>query len=162
MFIARILTIVLLVGIDQISKLFISSSLSLGESINLSSFLDFTLLHNTGVAFSFFSSGGVITRWVLVLVVAFVLTYILLLIFNRNSHHYLETTSLLLIFSGGLGNLIDRVLLGHVIDFIHVYYKAYSFYVFNLADSFITLGITVYLIYFLFFQAATNHENNIS
>ena len=76
--------------------------------------------------------------------------------------HYLETTSLVLIFSGGLGNLIDRVLLGYVVDFIHVYYNSYSFYVFNLADSFISLGIIVYLIYFMFFESIKNHENNIS
>ena len=159
---ARILTIILLVGIDQISKLLISSRLSLGESINLSPFLDFTLLHNTGIAFSFFSSGGDITRWLLVAVVVLVLSYMFLLIFRRNSLHYLEATSLVLIFSGGLGNLIDRVLLGYVVDFIHVYYKAYSFYVFNLADSFITLGIIVYLISFVFFESIKNYENNIS
>jgi len=158
----RILTIILLVGIDQISKLLISSRLSLGESINLSPFLDFTLLHNTGIAFSFFSSGGDITRWLLVAVVVLVLSYMFLLIFKRNSLHCLEATSLVLIFSGGLGNLIDRVLLGYVVDFIHVYYKAYSFYVFNLADSFITLGIIVYLISFVFFESIKNYENNIS
>tara|TARA_Y100001960_G_scaffold85312_1_gene91176 strand:- start:271 stop:756 length:486 start_codon:yes stop_codon:yes gene_type:complete len=158
----RILTIILLVGIDQISKLLISSRLSLGESINLNPFLDFTLLHNSGIAFSFFSSGGDITRWFLVVVVALILSYIFFLIFKKNSLHYLEATSLVLIFSGGLGNLIDRVLLGYVVDFIHVYYNSHSFYVFNLADSFISLGIIVYLIYFMFFESIKNHENNIS
>ena len=51
-----------------------------------------------------------------------------------------------MIFCGGLGNLIDRAFRGHVIDFLHFYYENYSFYVFNFADTYITVGVVIYLI----------------
>ena len=57
-----------------------------------------------------------------------------------------EFIALLMILSGGLGNLIDRSFRGHVVDFIHVYYESYSFYIFNLADTFITIGVIIYIL----------------
>ena len=50
-----------------------------------------------------------------------------------------------MILSGGIGNLLDRAFRGHVIDFIHIYYESYSFYIFNLADTFITIGVMIYI-----------------
>ena len=64
---------------------------------------------------------------------------------NENLKEY-ESVSLLMIFCGGLGNLIDRAFRGHVIDFLHFYYENYSFYVFNFADTYITVGVVIYLI----------------
>ena len=57
-----------------------------------------------------------------------------------------ESLALLFILSGGIGNLIDRSLRGHVIDFINFYYENYSFYIFNFADSFITIGVIIYIL----------------
>jgi signal peptidase II len=51
-----------------------------------------------------------------------------------------------MILSGGMGNLLDRAFRGHVIDFIHIYYETYSFYIFNLADTFITIGVMIYIL----------------
>ena len=140
------------VGPDQISKLLISSHLFLGESFNLLPFLNFTLVHNPGVAFSLFDDGGALMRWVLVALITFILIYLLNFIRKTNHSHNLELTSLLFIFSGGLGNLIDRIFLGYVVDFIHIFYQKYSFYVFNLADSYITVGIILYISYVLFIE----------
>ena len=140
------------VGLDQISKLLISSHLFLGESFNLLPFLNFTLIHNPGVAFSLFGDGGALMRWVLVALITFILIYLLNFIRKTNPSHNLELTSLLFIFSGGLGNLIDRIFLGYVVDFIHIFYQKYSFYVFNLADSYITVGIILYISYVLFIE----------
>ena len=148
-----ILFIIFLVGIDQISKFLISSQLNLGESFNILPFLSFTLIHNTGIAFSIFDDGGVFSRWLLVTCVFLILIYMFFLLFKKAPKHILELISLLLIISGGLGNLIDRIFLGHVVDFVHMFYKHYSFYVFNFADSYITIGIFIYLIYFFIVQS---------
>ena len=147
-----IFLIIFLVGLDQLSKFFISSHLSLGESLNIFPFLNFTLIHNTGIAFSIFDEGGEFSRWLLVAAVAGIMAYLVFLLYKKTPKHQLELVSLLLIISGGLGNLIDRLLLGYVVDFVHVFYQHYSFYVFNMADSYITLGIIFYLGYLFFIE----------
>ena len=146
------LLIILLIVLDQISKILISSNLALGESLNLLPFLNFTLIHNTGIAFSFFDDGGNISRWLLVVAVSGILAYLLFLMYKITSKNRLELMSFILIISGGLGNLVDRVFLGYVVDFVHVFYQDYSFYVFNMADSYITVGIILYLSYFFFIE----------
>ena len=146
------LLIIFLVVLDQISKILISSYLSLGESLNLLPFLNFTLIHNSGIAFSFFDDGGNISRWLLVVAVSGILAYLLFLMYKITSRNRLELMSFILIISGGLGNLVDRVFLGYVVDFVHVFYQDYSFYVFNMADSYITVGIILYLSYFFFIE----------
>ena len=150
------LIFIFLVGLDQASKFLISSQLNVGESLNLLPFLSFTLVHNTGIAFSIFNDGGVISRWILVLLITSLLTYLFFLLFKKTSNRVLELSPLLLIISGGLGNLIDRVFYGYVVDFIHLFYGYYSFYVFNFADSYITIGILVYLTNFFFFERIKN------
>jgi len=146
------LLIILLVVLDQISKILISSYLSLGESLNLLPFLNFTLIHNEGIAFSIFDEGGYIGRWFLVIAISGILAYLLFLIYKKTPEHKLELMSLILIISGGLGNLVDRAFLGYVVDFVHVFYQNYSFYVFNMADSYITVGIILYLSYYFFME----------
>ena len=146
--------IIFLVVLDQISKILISSYLSLGESLNLLPFLNFTLIHNSGIAFSFFDDGGNISRWLLVVAVSGILAYLLFLMYKITSKNRLELMSFILIISGGLGNLVDRVFLGYVVDFVHVFYQDYSFYVFNMADSYITVGIILYLSYLFFVEGA--------
>ena len=144
--------IIFLVVLDQISKLLITSNLNLGESLSLLPFLNFTLIHNAGIAFSIFDQRGDISRWLLVISVSTILAYLFFLLYKKTPNHQLELISLLFIISGGLGNLIDRVFLGYVVDFIHVFYQDYSFYVFNMADSYITVGIILYLSYFFFIE----------
>ena len=139
-----------LVGLDQLSKFLITSSLIEGSSIELLPILNLTLIFNSGIAFSLFDDNGVWGRWVLVGLVALVLLYLgRILIKEKNLSSY-ESLALTLILCGGAGNLIDRIFIGHVVDFIHVFYQEYSFYVFNFADSYITIGVTLYLIYILF------------
>ena len=64
--------------------------------------------------------------------------------------------ALIMILSGGLGNLIDRSIRGHVIDFIHFYYETYSFYIFNFADTFITIGVIIYFLDIVIQKLKTN------
>ena len=139
-----------LVSLDQLSKFFITSSLIEGSSIELLPILNLTLIFNSGIAFSLFDDNGVWGRWVLVGLVTLVLLYLARILVKEKNLSSYESLALTLIFCGGAGNLIDRIFIGHVVDFIHVFYQEYSFYVFNFADSYITIGVTLYLIYILF------------
>ena len=146
---------ILLVFADQISKFLIVQTLTLGETINVLPFLDFYLIFNTGIAFSFFDEGGELGRWILVFLVLLVCLYLVNVLISEELRKY-ETLALLMILSGGLGNLIDRVVWGHVIDFIHFYYENYSFYIFNLADTFITIGVIIYILDLLAMKLVSN------
>lgn len=145
----------LLVFADQISKYLIVQTLTLGETINVLPFLDFYLIFNTGIAFSFFDEGGELGRWILVFLVLLVCLYLVNVLISEELRKY-ETLALLMILSGGLGNLIDRVVWGHVIDFIHFYYENYSFYIFNLADTFISIGVIIYILDLLAMKLVSN------
>jgi len=147
--------LILLVFADQISKYLIVQTLTLGETINVLPFLDFYLIFNTGIAFSFFDEGGEFGRWILVFLVLLVCLYLVNVLISEELRKY-ETLALLMILSGGLGNLIDRVVWGHVIDFIHFYYENYSFYIFNLADTFITIGVIIYILDLLAMKLVSN------
>ena len=122
---------------------------------NFLPFLDFYLIFNTGIAFSFFDEGGELGRWILVFLVLLVCLYLVNVLISEELRKY-ETLALLMILSGGLGNLIDRVVWGHVIDFIHFYYENYSFYIFNLADTFITIGVIIYFLDLLAMKLVSN------
>lgn len=141
----KVIFLIFLVFADQLSKYFVVKNLSIGESFNIFSFLDLYLILNTGIAFSFFDDGGVYGRWILVTLVLLVCVYLTYILFTEKLRKY-ESVALLMILSGGIGNLIDRTLSGHVIDFIHFYYLNYSFYIFNFADTFITIGVMIYIL----------------
>ena len=141
----KVIFLIFLVIADQLSKYFIVKNLSIGESFNIFSFLDLYLILNTGIAFSFFDDGGVYGRWILVTLVLLVCVYLTYILFTEKLRKY-ESVALLMILSGGIGNLIDRTLWGHVIDFINFYYLNYSFYIFNFADTFITIGVMIYIL----------------
>ena len=151
----KVFFLILLVFADQISKYLIVQTLTLGETINVLPFLDFYLIFNTGIAFSFFDEGGELGRWILVFLVLLVCLYLVNFLISEELRKY-ETLALLMILSGGLGNLIDRVVWGHVIDFIYFYYENYSFYIFNLADTFITIGVIIYILDLLAMKLVSN------
>lgn len=141
----RILFVFFLILSDQFSKILVVKNFSIGESLNILPLFDIFLILNTGIAFSLFDDGGPAGRWILVFLVFLVCLYLLYIIATENLNKY-ESLSLLMILSGGIGNLLDRAFRGHVIDFIHIYYETYSFYIFNLADTFITIGVMIYIL----------------
>jgi len=151
----KILLVLSLIAADQISKFLIFKNLSIGESLNLLPVLDLYLVLNTGIAFSWFDDGGSFGRWILVLLVFLVCLYLVYILLTEVLNRF-ESLAFLLILSGGIGNLIDRSLRGYVIDFIYLYYDNYSFYVFNFADTFITVGVIVYLFGIVFLKLRSN------
>ena len=151
----KILLVLSLIAADQISKFLIFKNLTIGESLNLLPVLDLYLVLNTGIAFSWFDDGGSFGRWILVLLVFLVCLYLVYILLTEVLNRF-ESLAFLLILSGGIGNLIDRSLRGYVIDFIYLYYDNYSFYVFNFADTFITVGVIVYLFGIVFLKLRSN------
>ena len=141
----KIILLVSLIFTDQLSKYLVVKNFSIGESLNLLPILDVYLIFNTGIAFSLFDDGCDLGRWILVTLVSFVCLYLVYILLFETLNKY-ESLALLFILSGGIGNLIDRSFRGHVIDFINFYYESYSFYIFNFADSFITIGVIIYIL----------------
>ena len=143
---SKIILILILVLVDQISKYWILSFLELGESFNLLPFLDLTLIFNSGIAFGLLDNLGNLGSWLLYLLVTAIIIYFTYLTLKAESKT--ESLIMLLILSGGLGNVIDRTIYGYVVDFIHFNFNGYSFYVFNFADSLITIGAILYIWFF--------------
>ena len=102
--------------------------------------VNFTLAFNTGAAFSFLSGTGDWHRWLFTGFSAVMSVAIFVWIIRLPSTARMQAAGLSLILAGAVGNLMDRILLGHVIDFIDVYYSHYHWPAFNIADSAICVG----------------------
>jgi signal peptidase II len=140
---------IIVIVLDQITKALVARSLDLYESIDLLPVLALTHLHNTGAAFSMLAGASGWQRWfftILGIVVSVVLMIWLRRI--RASEQTLLAIGLSLVLGGALGNVIDRVWLGYVIDFVHVHWDriGFSFAAFNVADSAITIGAACLLL----------------
>ena len=139
----------ILVLLDLESKILIQRMMTLGESIQLLPFLNFTYVHNYGVAFSFFADMGGSQVLPLIILSIAITIYLVYLFFQTPTNDVKKLFSLTFIIAGALGNIIDRVYLGYVVDFVDVFYGSFHWPVFNLADSFITLGAISYLLFTL-------------
>ena len=138
------LLILILFIFDQYSKYLIRINFDLFQQKSVFYFLDFVYVPNYGVAFNILNNESLNLGFVFSLLVFLICLYLVWLIFiNQERPNKIQLISLSLILAGGFGNLFDRVLLGHVVDFIAITFNPY---VFNLADVFITIGIVLYLI----------------
>ena len=133
-----------IVVLDLASKAWMSGWLRLGESREVTPFFNLVMAHNAGAAFSFLADAGGWQRWFFILVTLAVST-VLVLLLKRNAGNRLLCLALALVLGGALGNLHDRVTLGHVVDFIQVHAGGYYFPAFNVADSAITVGVVFLL-----------------
>lgn len=132
--------------LDQLTKYWAESSLVPYQSESVVSMLNFTLAYNTGAAFSFLSGTGSWHRWFFA---GFSVVMSLLLaawLLRLSSTARLQSLAISLILGGAVGNLYDRAVLGHVVDFIDLYYENHHWPVFNLADSAICFGAFLLLI----------------
>jgi signal peptidase II len=134
------LTIVV-IGIDQFTKLWIVHHFAEYERLHLLPVLDFTLWYNKGAAFSFLGEASGWQRWLfsgLALVVGVALLVWMRRLRGRSQ--WLLSSALALILAGAIGNVIDRLRIGHVVDFILAHWDNSYFPAFNVADSAITIG----------------------
>ncbi|HEY1029367.1 MAG TPA: signal peptidase II [Pseudomonas sp.] len=133
---------VLILVVDRVSKDFFEGSLSMYQRIQvIPDYFDWTLAYNTGAAFSFLADADGWQRWFFA-AIAIVVSIVLVVWLKRlKRHETLLAVALAMVLGGALGNLYDRVVLGHVVDFILVHWQnRWYFPAFNLADTFITLG----------------------
>jgi signal peptidase II len=137
---------VLVVAVDQWTKWLVDSSMQLYQSIELVPFFQLTYLRNQGAAFSFLAGAGGWQRWFFIGLAVTASALICYWLKRMEKHQCWEAAAWALILGGALGNLIDRVVYGYVIDFLDVYYRQWHWPAFNVADSAITIGVAMLLI----------------
>lgn len=145
LFISLIVCAILVVT-DQVLKYFVTLNIKPGSSVTvINNFLSLTYHENEGAAFGILSQ----MRWLFISVTIILMIFLLVLMISKKSNSKLFYISTTLIVGGGIGNLIDRIHLGYVVDYIQI-----SFFppVFNFADVCVTVGTGLLLIYLLFFS----------
>lgn len=146
----RYAIVAVIVVLDQITKIWADSSLVMYEQVAVTGFFNITKAYNYGAAFSFLNDAGGWQRWLFTgisLVVSIVLTVWL---YRMSKQERWLSLSIALILGGAVGNLIDRVWYGYVVDFIQVYWNTSYFPSFNIADAAISCGTVILLVITLF------------
>jgi signal peptidase II len=140
-----------IVILDQATKSMIVKWVGLYEKIPVNSFINITHQRNTGAAFSFLAEASGWQRWFFIVLAAAVSAYIAWWLWRiRSEAQVVLSAGLALVLGGAIGNVIDRVMLGSVVDFIQVYIGSWPFPSFNIADSAITVGAAFLIIDALF------------
>ncbi len=152
-----IIIIAAIIALDQWSKWAIKTSFNLYESKPvIQDFLHFTYLTNDGMAFGLSFPGG---KHVLLIMTILLTGFIVGFLWKEKNGHPLIKYGLALILSGAIGNLIDRLLYGKVVDFLDLMIGNFHWYIFNIADSSVTIGMILFLIHsFYIEQQKTNDE----
>lgn len=141
---------VVIVLLDQVSKHAIEAAFEYGETKVFTSFFNFTLAYNTGAAFNFLADAGGWQRWFFGIIAIVASVLLTVWIARVAAAKVREAFALAFILGGAVGNLYDRIVHGHVVDFIVVHYQDNYWPAFNLADSAITLGAAVLILDMLF------------
>jgi signal peptidase II len=134
------------VALDQLTKAAVEHSLALYQSVVVLPLLDITRYHNTGAAFSFLAGAAGWQRWLFTALAIIVSVALVLWLRRIDRGEKALASAVALILAGALGNVIDRLRLGHVIDFINVHWGEHYFPAFNVADSAITIGAALLLL----------------
>lgn len=138
--------ILVFVIIDQVSKWLIVANMNLGDSVSvIPGLLDFTYTHNDGMALGI---GNEAFRWIFIVITVVVCTFLVYLMFRSEFKNKLFFVAVVCIVGGGIGNLIDRIFNGYVVDFLSL-----SFFspICNIADYCITAGTVMLVIYIIFY-----------
>ena len=139
---------ILIVALDQVTKAIVRATLPVHESVEIiPGLLNFTHVRNTGAAFGLLNTVDLPYKTLLISAVALAgLIGVAFYSMNLPRHQILARAGLALVLGGAVGNLIDRVVEGSVVDFVDVYFRSYHFWAFNVADSAITVGVTMMLL----------------
>jgi signal peptidase II len=132
--------------LDQATKFLASRLLELYSPVPVLPFVNLTLAHNPGAAFSFLAGASGWQRWFFVIVAVVVSAVILEWLRRLPRHEKAVAVSLALILGGAIGNVIDRVLYGYVVDFVDFYYGTWHWPAFNVADAAISVGVVILLV----------------
>jgi signal peptidase II len=157
---AWLLMSVVIVVFDLWTKALASESLTLYRPVEVTSWLNMTLAHNYGAAFSFLSDAGGWQRWLFTGLASVVTVILIIWLFRLQAREKLTAAALGLVIGGAVGNLVDRINHGYVVDFIDVYYREWHWPAFNLADSTITCGVVLLLVDGLFLSGSARHSKD--
>ena len=158
-FIAWISVAILVIAADQVTKWAIIEWVALYDRVPINSFLNLTHQQNTGAAFSFLANAGGWQRWFFVVLASAVSLMIVVWMWRiRDEGPLVLIAGLSLVLGGAIGNLLDRLLLGYVTDFIQVWFGSWAFPSFNVADSAITVGAVLLIIDALFVSGRTDQS----
>jgi len=147
-----VVSLIIVIG-DQLTKWAIVKWVPLYDRVPVNSFINLTHQKNTGAAFSFLADAGGWQRWFFIVLATGVSAVIVVWIWRiRQAGQSWLSAGLALVLGGAVGNLIDRVLLGHVTDFIQVWFGNWAFPSFNVADAAISVGAALLIIDALFFS----------
>ena len=134
-----------IIVLDQVTKAMIVAALRLGDVRTMTPFFDIVRAHNRGAAFSFLNDASGWQRWFFVALGVAAAVFIVWML-RRHGGQRMFGWALSLILGGALGNVIDRLIHGHVVDFIQVHWKHHYFPSFNVADSAITIGAALLIL----------------
>ena len=141
-----------LLAVDQMTKYFVLRDLKPVHSVTiLHGLLEFSYIENTGAAFGLFKN----MMWFVFLVTAVAVVAILGILFRYGKHTFFSYAASALLIAGGIGNLLDRIFYGFVVDFIHVMFFDY---IFNFADCCVTVGVVLFVIHVLLLSAREKQE----
>ncbi|MDP5053123.1 MAG: signal peptidase II, partial [Congregibacter sp.] len=148
-----------IVILDQGSKWLASTELTYAMPVKLVSWFNLTLHHNQGAAFSFLADAGGWQRWFFAGLALAVSAMIVFWLRDLKPRQWPLSLALALVLGGALGNLVDRILLGYVVDFISVHYQDWYFPTFNVADSAISVGAALIVVDSLFMGTANGRSS---
>lgn len=131
--------------LDQLTKQWIEESFVLYEKYAVTDFFNLTLLYNRGAAFSFLADAGGWQRWFFTILAVAVSSYLVYWLMQLKKTQIVLPLAISMLVGGAIGNVIDRFLYGHVIDFLDFYINNWHWPAFNLADSAITLGVILFI-----------------
>ena len=136
---------VLIMVLDQFTKVLVIGRFQYGDSLPITSFFNLVRVHNHGAAFSFLADAGGWQRWFLT-GLGLLATGLMVWMLRKHPGQRLFCAAISLILGGAVGNVIDRLLHGYVVDFLDFYWGTWHFPAFNLADSAITLGAVLLIL----------------
>ena len=136
----------LVIVLDQVSKWWMLSWLSLYETVAIMPYFNLTMAHNYGAAFSFLAQAGGWQRWFFIGLAVIISVVLLVWLAKLKPTAKLEAISLSLILGGAIGNVIDRIMYGYVIDFLDIYIGTSHWPAFNIADSAICIGAVLLIL----------------
>lgn len=135
-----------IVLLDLLTKNLASANLELYRPVEVTSWLNWTLAHNEGAAFSLLADAGGWQRAFFITVASIISLILLIWLYRQPAGARLLPAALTLVLGGAIGNLVDRIRFGYVVDFIDVHYTGWHWPAFNLADSAITVGVVLLIV----------------
>lgn len=159
---ACLLLSAVIIVLDLWTKQIATDSLMLYRPVEINAWLNMTLAHNYGAAFSFLSQAGGWQRWFFTGLASVVSVVLIIWLFRLTAKEKLTGVALGVIIGGAIGNLVDRVRHGYVVDFIDVFYGSYHWPAFNLADSAITCGIVLLLFDGFFVSGRADRKREVT